>query len=246
MSDDFADCALYVNPQHLAPEQVLSVKDKLQAGYGQPVQLNEFFRPEIASGLHRLLSSSQLWERVAYRFDGDEAPVEIPSESYETCTQPLSRQWLLRDVRLLLSEDSSHPEDIMLFKRFVSFAVTGGGLRNWTAAVLGVPLESRGSFEIAAYGPGDEIRPHHDRVGNKVATLNAYLDPRYSPADGGSTTLESEAADGTSATIYPSYNSLSIIPIGAGLHHWVSPWRAERRGRFTLNMGQDARSLGKG
>lgn len=231
------DCRRFLSDSYTTEDGIRAVRDSVGGGVRKPVQLHEFLKPDIAEQLHRLLSASDVWERVAYAYDGDTSQVEIPVDAWDAHATPMSRQWLLRDVGRLLADRSAHVDDVALFKNFLTFAVLGGGLRSWVAAVLEKPLRTQGSLELAAYGHGDEIRPHHDLVGSKIATLNIYLDPDYDISDGGTTTLEPFGRD--QSTIAPLYNSASIIPIEEGLYHWVSPWRAERRGRYTINMGQD-------
>ena len=228
----------YLDPRLLEPEGIAQVADQWRAAdRRESVVIPSFFQEEVATRLARILADAPIWERVAYVYDGPTSQREVEVEGWEKRADRMSRQWLGRGLTTYLTDSASSAEDRSQLTGFIHLAVTSGILRGWVSQVLQLPLKRVGSLELAAYGEGDEIMRHHDRVGTKTAVLNIYLDPDYQRGDGGRTVLEK--GDGSTTDIFPDYNTAVLMPIGDDLHHWVCPWESERRGRYTLNMGQD-------
>lgn len=228
----------YLDRRLVEDEEVRHLAKQWQVGgRREPLIIPDFLRPDVAGRLAGILAAAPIWDRVAYVYDGPDAQAEVEPAGWEQRPDRMSRQWLGRGLTRYLADTAKDNPELI---GFIHLAVTSGVLRGWTSRVLGVPLKRLGSLELAAYGRGDEIKRHHDRVGTKTAVLNIYLDPQYRRTDGGRTVLE--RGDGATTDIFPDYNTAVLMPIGPDLHHWVCPWEADRRGRYTLNMGQDKES----
>lgn len=101
------------------------------------------------------------------------------------------------------------------------------------SSILGVAVKPATAGNAARYTHGDFLRAHSDEYDGWVASLILYLSlDSWSEPDGGRLALSSDGKVSYSA---PVHNSLVLIPLRAGNHHWVEPVRSDYR-RMSLTV----------
>lgn len=204
----------------------------------RPVHLPDFLLPDQAAELSRAVRAIPRWSSSPVVWNEDRRSTRGVSAEEWDATPPELRAALrevAQDVPALFEDDSDYGDEHrgLLSELFV-FACMGpelrGRLADWLAP--GVPL--RTNLEFARYGRGDRLGEHSDAESDTLFVLNLYLDPEYREAEGGVLGFRNEAPE--EFAMPPRFNSASLMPIRPGCVHWVSPWRADRPGRYTVSI----------
>lgn len=231
--------ARFISSVYLTDEATSAIGDWFHAKPSRPIFFRDFLREDVALVTARMMRRLPVWSRVARIYEGDDSAVQVSEQEWEASDRKWARSWIATPLDQALVDGAMPSEDTKALEQFLAFATMGGPLRDWIGAATGTDLARIGSIEFAAYGTGDRIGVHQDRIGPRMFAMNFYLDPDYQIGQGARLGYRNEA--GEESLVDPVFNTLSIIPIEPSSVHWVEPFTGDGMGRLTISVGQDRR-----
>lgn len=233
---DFASLAELIDSRYLTEQALADLGTWFRGTPTRPMVLRNFLRPEIAEATAAAMGALPVWSRCCTVFADALSTADIPESEWAKHPDRVACHFVARPLLDALEPGAMSRAHQGALKRFITFAVISGQLRSWIGAGIGVPLEKRTSVELAAYGPADQIRPHQDLIPGRIVAVNFYLDPDYRLGTGARLGYRNELNQ--EFAVDPLFNSFSLIPIGPQCHHWVEPFQDDRRGRYTVSIGE--------
>ncbi|MET7426136.1 2OG-Fe(II) oxygenase family protein [Dactylosporangium sp. NPDC005555] len=210
----------------------------LRQSPARPVHLRDFFPLAAARRLAAAVRALPDWQVMPLLWLPDRSRTR-PADAAEWSTASEGDRAAVRQVAVRIGEAFDDPDALPAAGRtalqdlFV-FAAMGPALREHLSDWLAPETPFTTNVEFARYTTGDFLGEHSDTDSDTSFVLNLYLDEQYRPEDGGA--LGFRAESGTEHSIEPVFNSVSFMPIREGAVHWVTPWLAQRTGRFTVSI----------
>jgi hypothetical protein len=235
--DQLARARHFITPTHLTEPALAHVRRWYEASPSRPLQLQDFLLPGFAGKAASMLRDLPVWTRVCRVYVGPDQARYVSEEEWQASDRKWARSWIGTPIDRALDEGVMPAAHRKTLEQFLAFSVLDGPLTTWLRTATGTALDRRGSIELAAYGKGDRIGEHQDRIERRAFAVNFYLDPDYTKGTGGRLGYRNEA--GQTFHVEPDFNSVSIIPIQEQSVHWVEEFTEDRRGRLTISVGQN-------
>ena len=226
----------FVQSQHLDPRSLDALRDWYGTTPSRPIHLTDFLTQAWAQRVSQLLVDFPLWSRVCRVYDGPDKALYVSEAEWLASDKKWARSWIGSPIDGALRPGAMSQAHQHTLRQFLAFSVLRGPLTAWLSAATGVELGT-GSIELASYGKGDSIGVHQDRIETRAFAVNFYLDPLYRIGSGCRLGYRNEHDE--VSYVDPVHNSISIIPIQAQSVHWVEEFADDRRGRYTISVGQN-------
>lgn len=207
-----------------------------ESDFDGPFQIHNVFDQHTAMSLAAAIRGLSGWRYHATVVTGAVETEEVDPHTWMNQARPLARHYRCEGVVDALRANSDQGEPSAL--RYLVGDLLARGLVGRTLAdSTGLSLNHRpSSAEFAAYGPGDEIRPHQDLFTNRAFAINFYLDPTYDASHGNR--LWYLRRHGVAPTaVNPMFNTAGIIRVREDAWHWVEPRATDSLGRHTVSVG---------
>ncbi|MFD9123325.1 2OG-Fe(II) oxygenase [Kitasatospora sp. NPDC059571] len=228
--------AALIAPEHLTAQTLESVSTWLSEPSDRPMVFRNFLRQEAAEATAAAMRALPVWARHVTAYRNLTETEAIDERDWPGHPERAACHFVAQPLTAALEPGAMAAEHQDSLRRFLSFAVITNRFRDWISLATGVPLNPKeASVELAAYGRGDQIRPHQDLFPNRVLGGNFYLDQDYRVGQGGR--LGYRVDGGAETLVDPLFNTLSLFQIRADGYHWVEPFEPETIGRYTVSIG---------
>jgi hypothetical protein len=227
----------FISAEHLTETAVGAIGRWYESSPSRPLHLQNFLLPGFAEKTASMLRDFPVWTRVCRVYAGPYEARYVSEEEWELSEEKWARSWIGTPIDRALDDGMMPAGHRKILEQFLAFSVLDGPLTAWLQSATGTALASRGTIELAAYGLGDRIGEHQDRIEQRAFAVNFYLDPSYVRGSGARLGYRNEA--GENFYVDPDFNSLSVIPIQKQSVHWVEEFNQDRRGRLTISVGQN-------
>lgn len=224
----------WIHADYLAPHEMDGLERSADGTPGAAICLPNFWRldkiAQLPGCLERLHWQDMKVQKTSQGVSEVAAPVFVGAAS----TARFSSHDVAKNVgKLLDTDDAGRDEAGHVLASFLSFSLSAP-MASWMTVLTRSPLLAQHSAEIARYKTGDFISAHTDCVGNRAYHAVSYLDPAWTPDDGGQLVIED--GKGNITTLGARFNSLVILAIAPQNSHSVSIWRRPSIGRQTLSI----------
>jgi Rps23 Pro-64 3,4-dihydroxylase Tpa1-like proline 4-hydroxylase len=228
--------SVLISPEHVSEGTLDSLSQWMNSDSPAPMVLKDFLRPEAAAATADALRALPVWSRHVTAYYSQTETEVIDEADWADHPQRAACHYVATPLTAALADGAMEVQHQTNLRRFLKFAVLTNGLRDWVSLGTGVRLSSKEtSVEFAAYGLGDQIRPHQDLFPRRVLGGNLYLDKEHRSGTGGR--LGFRLKGGEEEMIEPAFNTFSLFPIRPDAHHWVEPSQRETIGRYTVSFG---------
>lgn len=219
------------------PDVLRQCRDWYRSGARVPFVVDDVLEDAAALRVGRLFQDVDGWRHHATVSISDRETVEVDPADWDRHELRSARHFKNVGVGAIV-RDTSHPSEARrALVALMQGVILGGELQHLLGPATGVPLSSEvGSIELAAYGQGDEIKPHSDAGLGRAFAANFYLDPDLTEHDGTWLWYRPDLSSAATGAA-PLFNRLAIIETRPDSEHWVGPRTASGRGRFTVSVG---------
>ncbi|MEU8539742.1 2OG-Fe(II) oxygenase [Streptomyces sp. NPDC048717] len=228
--------SVFIAPEYVREETLDTVSQWMKSSSPEPMVFRNFLRPEAAAVTAAALRALPVWSRHVTAYYSQTETEIIDEADWADHPQRAACHYVAQPLTAALADGAMAAQHQTSLRRFLKFAVLTNGLRDWVSLGTGVRLSPKEcSVEFAAYGRGDQIRPHQDLFPRRVLGGNLYLDEEHRSDTGGRLGFRLEGGEET--MVEPAFNTFSLFPIRPDAHHWVEPFQRDTTGRYTVSFG---------